>query len=107
MEIFLLSGAEMRAIKKRFFGNHAGLANVLAFPLEEGVPSPEGFSLGEVYVNADICRKDHNQLPFLILHGILHLLGYRHEQKRDILTMERLETDLLAEIGIDREALVT
>ncbi|MEM8787782.1 MAG: rRNA maturation RNase YbeY [Pseudomonadota bacterium] len=42
---------------------------------------------------------DHHVLH-LILHATLHLLGYDHELEADAATMERLEVDALASIGI-------
>lgn len=36
----------------------------------------------------------------LVLHGILHLLGYDHGEADEALAMERLETQLLAGLGI-------
>ena len=37
----------------------------------------------------------------LVVHGVLHLCGYDHETERDAEIMERLETDVLAGMGID------
>ncbi|MBN2753113.1 MAG: rRNA maturation RNase YbeY [Rhodospirillaceae bacterium] len=36
----------------------------------------------------------------LVLHGVLHLLGYDHQEVADALEMEALETRLLAGLGI-------
>jgi probable rRNA maturation factor len=41
---------------------------------------------------------DH--LTHLIVHGFLHLLGYDHEVDEDATMMERLETAILARLGI-------
>ena len=41
---------------------------------------------------------DH--LSHLIVHGVLHLLGYDHEDDADAEDMERLEIELLAGLGI-------
>jgi probable rRNA maturation factor len=35
----------------------------------------------------------------LVLHGLLHLRGYRHEKKREASRMERAEIRLLARAG--------
>jgi probable rRNA maturation factor len=37
----------------------------------------------------------------LCVHGLLHLLGYDHIKEQDALTMEALETTILASLGID------
>jgi probable rRNA maturation factor len=42
--------------------------------------------------------KDH--LAHLVIHGVLHLLGYDHQSDPDADRMERLETSILARMGI-------
>ena len=37
----------------------------------------------------------------LTVHGTLHLLGWDHEDEREADCMERLEREILAELGID------
>jgi probable rRNA maturation factor len=41
---------------------------------------------------------DH--LTHLVIHGVLHLLGYDHQSDPDADRMERLETSILARMGI-------
>jgi probable rRNA maturation factor len=41
---------------------------------------------------------DH--LRHLVVHGVLHLLGYDHEEPGDAQEMEALETRVLARLGI-------
>jgi probable rRNA maturation factor len=36
----------------------------------------------------------------LVLHGILHLIGYDHEIEADAVTMESLEVAVLKEVGV-------
>ena len=67
------------------------------------------FSLGEIYIaketvvqeaeNAGISIKDH--FTHLVLHGILHLLGYDHIKDDEAEIMEALERELLSNLGID------
>jgi probable rRNA maturation factor len=37
----------------------------------------------------------------MVMHGVLHLLGYDHMRERDAMKMEALETKLLARLGFD------
>lgn len=39
-------------------------------------------------------------LSHLVVHGVLHLLGYDHQLERDALKMEALETEILAGLGV-------
>ena len=36
----------------------------------------------------------------LVIHGVLHLIGYDHERPADALRMERREVRLLRELGV-------
>lgn len=42
---------------------------------------------------------DH--VTHLVVHGILHLLGFDHETEVEAVEMEALEISILSELGID------
>ena len=86
--------------------------NVISFSMLEG----EGADLnpqllGDVVISADTAARDaseadtpfENELYFLLLHGILHLLGYDHERgtAEDAERMEAKEIELFALIERD------
>lgn len=72
--------------------------DVLAFPLE-------GKILGEVVVSVEQAEKQaedykhslYRELGFLIIHGVLHLLGYDHKNKSDRAEMKAKENEYLQE----------
>lgn len=83
--------------------------NVLSFPAEEfpvleGMPAP----LGDIALALETCVREagkkkitvENHLAHLILHGILHLMGYDHVMDGEAAEMEDLERRLLARLGI-------
>ncbi|MGM0559459.1 MAG: rRNA maturation RNase YbeY [Pseudomonadota bacterium] len=81
--------------------------NVLSFPSDDLLP--DGMRLlGDVVLSYDTCAdeareqgkslRDHAR--HLTLHGVLHLLGHDHEAAEDAEEMERLEVELLAELGV-------
>ena len=41
-----------------------------------------------------------NHMAHLVVHGVLHLLGYDHGSENDATTMERLEVYSLALLGL-------
>jgi probable rRNA maturation factor len=45
-----------------------------------------------------IAAGDH--VSHLVVHGVLHLLGFDHEREADAARMEALEIDVLARLGI-------
>jgi len=98
LDIFLLPHAEIKTLKAHFIKKQTE-PNVLAFPEPIHFPHPEirrrAKYLGEVYLNKDIVRKTPARAEALLLHGMLHLLGYDHEKKADALKMERVEKRVL------------
>ncbi len=85
--------------------------NVLSFPAElpEGLPGDirQGV-LGDLLICAPVVVREAQEQnrpvtdhwAHLTIHGILHLLGYDHEQPEDAVVMESLETEILAGLGI-------
>jgi rRNA maturation RNase YbeY len=71
--------------------------NVLAYPSSPHFPHPDrpGKFLGEVYVNPEYIARHGESLPYLLIHGFLHLLGYDHKRNNDRILMERKEQELL------------
>jgi len=85
--------------------------NVLAFPAwEPGTHIPPGapLLLGDVVlafetVVREACEQDKpvaSHLCHLIVHGVLHLLGFDHLTQAEAVRMESLETSILAELGV-------
>ncbi len=48
----------------------------------------------------DLNIPPRHHLQHLVVHGVLHLLGYDHETSADAAVMERLEVELLASLGV-------
>lgn len=86
--------------------------NVLAFAAGEGVvvrPVPgEPLALGDVVVALQTARAEAkaegkrlaDHFRHLVVHGMLHLLGRDHRTDAEARRMERLETTVLAGLGI-------
>ncbi len=95
----------MRKINREFRGKDRS-TDVLSFP---GEPTPEGRHLGDVAISiptarrqaADRGRAVEREVRTLLLHGVLHCLGYDHES--DDGEMERIERRLRRRwLGADR-----
>ena len=82
--------------------------NVLSFPDGTADPETGTLYLGDIFlcwdVMVDEAEKQHISLRdhslHLMLHGLLHLLGYDHVKTDEAMQMEALETALLAKLDI-------
>ena len=84
--------------------------NVLSFPAadEDHAGDQIWEQLGDIAIAYETCVREadesgistHNHVTHLFLHGVLHLLGYDHENDDDANEMEMLEIKLLTAIGI-------
>ena len=104
VEVFLLPNSEMRRLKWEHLKKRKKIVDVLAFPEPAGFPQPQSKKklLGQIYLNGE--SFESTRLQFLLVHGILHLLGYRHEKKRDIIEMESLEDEVVAALASRKRA---
>ena len=95
--LFAIRGITGAEITLYLVGNAILPANVLSFPAQKNFPNPEthGIPLGEIFLNpAWICSHKENSL-FMLIHGVLHLVGYDHKKTHDRIRMEREEKRLL------------
>ena len=99
LDIILLDNKKIAALKARFIKKKTE-PNVLSFPEPAHFPHPETKKryLGEIYLNRDILHRSPERAKALLLHGVLHLLGYDHIKKADMVEMETLEKKILAKL---------
>ena len=104
--VVFVSDRAMRALNRRWRGK-AGTTDVLSFPAaQEEFERGEGLSLGDVVVSVEQAARQaaehgldcEGEVRQLILHGLLHLCGYDHEQ--DGGEMNALELRLRRRLGI-------
>ena len=96
---------EMRALNKRWL-NIDKPTNVLSFPLNDTGDSPAGL-VGDIVICAPVIRQEaaaQGKSPdahwaHIIIHGILHLMGYDHINDMEAETMEAKETAILSDLG--------
>ena len=80
--------------------------NVLSFP-SEPLPGLPNTHLGDLVICAPTVATEaatQHKLPkahwaHLVIHGILHLRGYDHQDTTEATTMETLESQLLHKLG--------
>ena len=103
VRVFFVSGSELADMKLRSSGGNKRAPrrskkeiDVLAFPEPRRFPHPEEKRrvLGEVYLNRALTLNDRRRASYLLGHGFLHLLGYRHGSRSDMIKMEKREQQL-------------
>lgn len=83
-----------------------GPTNVLSFSEDPilGLPSD---SLGDIAICAPLVAEEAKvqkkpldaHFAHLVIHGVLHLLGYDHTETQETLEMEKLEINILTQLG--------
>lgn len=98
--------------------------NVLSWPAEDLSPEAEGarperprpdphfpedpIALGDVAIAYETCAREAREqgkpltshVTHLLVHGMLHLLGYDHIRDLDATLMEATEVDILGKLGV-------
>jgi probable rRNA maturation factor len=105
--VVLADDALLKSLNRTYRAKDAP-TNVLSFPFEgpPGVVGPR--QLGDVVLAVETVRKEaHEQgvppvrhLQHLVVHGLLHLLGFDHDTEARAEVMERLEAQILAALGV-------
>ena len=108
LAIVLTDDARQQVLNRTWRGKDRP-TNVLAFPAhDDSVPPDVPLPLGDVVLAfetvareaADQGKTFGDHVSHLVIHGVLHLLGHDHDRSSSAIRMERLETELLAEMGI-------
>ena len=110
--VVLTDDESMRALNARFRGNDKP-TNVLSFPAPASAQSPAGkdappASLGDILVAFETAKAEAaaqgkefgHHVAHLIVHGVLHLLGYDHEADAEAEAMEARERAILMRLDI-------
>ncbi|MBU6444284.1 MAG: rRNA maturation RNase YbeY [Alphaproteobacteria bacterium] len=101
--ILLADDAALRRLNRQFRGKDQP-TNVLSFPAAESA----GGYLGDIAIADGVTAREAGEAGktlcdhavHLVVHGVLHLLGYDHQSAAEAKVMEPLETAILSELGI-------
>lgn len=107
ISVLLSDNATVRDLNRDHLGKDKP-TNVLSFPGDTS-PAFQGAEvlLGDIIVAWQTVEKEASQagkpvaehLAHLVIHGVLHLLGYDHKCEDDAAVMEGLEVDCMARLG--------
>lgn len=109
LTIRVVDEPEIQALNKQYRQKDSP-TNVLSFPAN--IPEYIALSpklLGDIILCAPIIKKEamsqnkaiRAHYAHMVIHGVLHLLGYDHIKEEDAAIMEPLEITLLKELGFN------
>ena len=105
LSVRIVDLSEGQALNQQYRGAK-GATNVLSFPFAAELPEPLPL-IGDIVICAPVVAEEAHQQQkeakahwaHMIVHGVLHLLGYDHQNDGDASIMETLETDILQGLG--------
>ncbi len=107
VSIAFIDDEAMKKLNQKF-RNKASTTDVLTFPADDSYnePSASGRPLGDIVISVDQARtqatEEKHSLPteirYLVVHGVLHALGYDHETDHG--EMNALELAVRAGVGL-------
>ena len=106
LTIVLSDDDEIRSLNRQFLGNDAP-TDVLSFPAGETDPENGSLYLGDIIISVPRAMEQAElgnhavsaELQLLVVHGVLHLLGYDHAEEREKQHMWQVQADILASLG--------
>ena len=115
--VFACGNKKIKQLNCKFRGKNFP-TNVLSFPasfenyeVKSTLTPTEAnnpHELGDIAIAFEICEKEatNSKVKFehhvchLIIHSVLHLLGFDHEEEKNAAKMEKIEVQVLAKLGI-------
>ena len=115
--ILACDNKQIKQLNNKFRGKNCP-TNVLSFPASlENYETKNTLTpgeannfheLGDIAIAFDICKKEatkskvkfEHHVYHLIVHSVLHLLGFDHEEEENATKMEKIEVQVLAKLGI-------
>lgn len=109
LSILLVDDDEMTQLNREYLSRDRP-TNVLAFAMREGkVQYLHPDLLGDVVISTETAEQEAQQrgvtlkeeMALLLVHGILHLLGYEHEDvPEEAAKMEATQQEVLTRLGL-------
>lgn len=109
--VIFISDEVMHEMNNRYRGIDR-TTDVLSFALNDEEDNFESdiSMLGDIYVSIpkmvsqslEYGHSEKRELSFLVIHGLLHLLGYDHMNKEDEKVMFSLQEEVLSDAGITK-----
>ena len=105
LSIRIVDEPEAKTLNETYRGA-SGPTNVLSFPFDEKTPEPLPL-IGDIVICAPVVAREAEEQnkalnahwAHMIIHGVLHLLGYDHQNDSEAAIMEALEAEIMHKLG--------
>jgi probable rRNA maturation factor len=110
LSLLIVDDLQIETINREYL-QHEGPTNVISFAMQEGEFSQVSpFLLGDVVISADTAEKEadlagisfRQRLIELLIHGMLHLVGFDHEHDKTKARIMETKSRILLELIRDR-----
>ncbi|MEN8114387.1 MAG: rRNA maturation RNase YbeY [Actinomycetota bacterium] len=114
VSLVLIDEEQIAELNEQHMGK-VGSTDVLSFPIEDSIPGsppmpmPGGppIELGDVFISPSVVKRNaeerdvafDDEMALMVVHGLLHLLGWDHIEEAEAVRMEARESSLLGLIG--------
>ena len=107
LNVSFVSPKEMQLLNKTYRNSNKP-TNVLSFEIPQNFPTGENKTLiGEIALCEEVILKEskkykkifENRLKHMIIHGLLHLIGYDHQDAEETSKMERLQKEIMNKLS--------
>lgn len=120
VSLLLTNDAEIQELNKNYRKKDKP-TNVLSFPVLapkvfENITDFKGdfMAIGDIVLSFQTLKREtieqnkifNNHLTHLLIHSILHLIGYDHETESEAKIMENLEIEILKNLAIDNPYII-
>ena len=107
LTLVLTGDSQIQALDRDFLGKDSP-TDVLSFPASETDPETGRRYLGDIIISVPRAEAQANsaghsldaELSLLVIHGVLHLLGYDHTRKEEKARMWLAQSEALSKLGI-------
>ena len=103
VSVFLTSDDSIKELNLKYRNKNKS-TNVLAFPIQESIEKKNyigdlAISLEKIIFESNKYKiKKNKYLSKIIIHGMLHLLGYNHINDNDYEVMNKIESRIIKEL---------
>ena len=110
LSVILIDDDKMKELNSKYRGID-NTTDVLSFALNDDKTIKTNINvLGDIYISIpkmisqakEYNHSEKRELSFLVVHGLLHLLGYDHQTKEEEKIMFDLQEEILNEKGITK-----